>query len=92
MSFPDLVRIPGGVIHASATGTPSNGNNTVDIGFEPSIALEPDWVEIEVIALGGSIRDVTFVSLIGTQLTLGFDQIGTDRCYISALYTHSIVR
>ena len=91
MAFPNLVLKTGGYLAAQATGTPDNGHNSFDVGIAAS-QLDPNWLDILVTSLGASIIDCTFVSLVGTVLTLNFSQSGGDQATVLARVSHSLVR
>jgi len=98
MSFPDLTLRTGGALWSVATGTPVNGNNTIDMGLPDYITqtteFDPNWVFITVESLGPSIGGVTFVgySLDHRKVILNFNQTGTDQATVELRLVHSLVR
>jgi hypothetical protein len=94
MPFPDLVRKTGGVLHSQATGIPDDGNNTFALDIPLSAAIDENWLEFLVVALGPSVQGATFVGLSAdrTQVTLNFTQIGNDQATVCAKLVHTVVR
>ena len=93
MSFPNLTLSTGGLLVASATGTPTNGNNTFEHGIAPHL-IDEDWLDILVTALGPTVSAVSYVSLSADKrsITLNFTQGGTDTAYVRVSLVHSRVR
>ena len=94
MPFPNLTLIGGGVLHSNATGTPANGVNTVLHNINPAYIDNPDWLVVDIIALGSSITGAgpATLSVDKTTLSIPFTQTGADQAKVSAKYIHSGVR
>lgn len=95
--FPDLVQQSGGVLHATATGVPSNGQNTFLLGISSELIDDIDWLNIEIFAQGESVTNAEFVEIAQNEegeyyITVNFTQTGSDQAKVVAKYTHSIVR
>jgi hypothetical protein len=96
MSFPDLIPVPTGVMHAAIAGVPSNGVNEFDSGidlerFDKSINVD-DWLVVRVWSLGASVTGATFVARVGNKLRINFQQSGMGQALVEASFTHSVVR
>lgn len=89
MAFGDLTVRSAGVLLSEATSTPSDGDNTIDLGFTPE---NSDWVTVSVYLLGPSITDVSLTSLSGSTLVLNFTQTGTDQATIIVREDHTLIR
>ena len=92
MSFPNLALVSGGALVAEASGTPTNGNNSFDIGISAHRIDNPDWLDILVVSRGPLVSAVSYVSLSGSTLTLNFTQAGTDTAYVRVALAHSRAR
>jgi hypothetical protein len=72
--------------------------NTFDIGID-LLALEnaadpnlDDWITIRVWALGPSVLNANYVGRLGNLVSVSFQQLGADQCFVEAEFTHSLVR
>ncbi len=93
MPIPDLTPIPGGVMHATGTGEPINGNNTFKLGIDAQFVNE-DWLQFFVIAQGPSVTAASFVSYDPTtgDVVLAVTQGGTDQVRVDAQIIYSPAR
>lgn len=95
MSFPDLTLAPSDArYHSSATGTPSNGNNTVNLGLAAKLdpnSVNEDQLLFEVFCLGPSVTTCTFVSYDKAtgNAVLDFTQAGADQCRVECTLRYS---
>jgi len=91
MPFGNLSIRADSALTSEATGTPSNGSNTIGLGFTVE---NTDNFEMEIYANGPSITDVSWTapSVGDTSVAVTFTQNGTDTCTIIARQFHSAMR